>query len=860
MASSAACGSLLQQNNQLGVPLNGTNGYGLPSPSTYSANPLANPYGNYTDNPQYARPVTSQTTPLPPEPLTEFQKFVASTTGLILPIYDADLFRRSPSTFAPLDMAPVPPDYVVGPGDELRLRVWGQVTLQADVRVDRSGQIYIPQVGEVQVAGLEFSALDSQIRKAVSRVYRNFDLTVNMGQIRAIQVYLSGAARRPGVYTVSSLSTLVDTLFVSGGPSIAGSMRAIELRRNGAVVTRFDLYDMLVRGDKTKDAKLLSGDVIYIPPVGPQVAMYGSVHNPAIYELLPNESLADALAEAGGLSSLAAQARISIDRVDDHRDRHAMEVAYDPSGLSLPLAAGDAIRVFSIVPKYDKTVTLRGNTANPGRFSWHEGMKVSELIPDKDSLLTRNYWWQRAQLGLPAPEFEPVPGFANRRQPTDNQPVSLSARPQLQAQQNLYGLTPGSGQNAAMDQANPNQYTTDQTNLDPNQLGQLAAGQNVGMLATQNQQQMNFAGSQFGQFGSGANLNAQQRAGSSALAIGETSAPASQTMGQAQRTTVQLPAPEIDWDYAVIERVNPENLKTELLPFDLGSLVLKHDGSQDLTLLPGDIVSIFSAADIRVPVAEQTKIVHLEGEFVHAGSYSVRAGETLRQLVQRAGGLTPNAYLFGSEFTRQSTRVIQQARIDEYVRNLSMMIQRSAISMSASGNPGSVSSVAAAQSSAQGLLESLKQIRATGRIVLPLQPRDSALDTIPNISLEDGDRFIVPHVPTTVSVVGAVYDENAFLFSTRGQTSLYLQQAGGPSRNADSKHSYVIRANGEIISREKSAGFWGSDQFAKLHIYPGDTIVVPEKMPKVSAIYGLMNWTQIMSQLAITAASLNAIQ
>ena len=305
---------------------------------------------------------------------------------MVLPIYGADLFRRIPSTFAPLQMTPVPPDYVVGPGDELRIRIWGQVNIQANVRVDRSGEIYLPQVGQVHVAGLKFSELDSHLRDAVARVYRNFDLTVDMGQIRAIQVYVSGEARRPGVYTVSSLSTLVDALFASGGPSVEGSMRAIELRRDGAVVTRFDLYDLLIRGDKTKDAKLMNGDVIFIPPVGAEAAVLGSVRNPAIYEVRPGNRLSDVLADAGGVSAVAAEARVSIERIDEHRDRQAMEVAYDASGLATPLASGDTIRVYSIVPKYQKTVTLRGNMANPGRFAWHDGMRVSELIPDKESL------------------------------------------------------------------------------------------------------------------------------------------------------------------------------------------------------------------------------------------------------------------------------------------------------------------------------------------------------------------------------------------------------------------------------------------------------------------------------------------
>ena len=385
--------------------------------------------GDYSDIEQLSRQAGARNQAvqpvLPPQPPTDFQNFINSTTGQYLPIYGATLFGAIPSTFAPLDMAPVPPDYVIGPDDELRIRVWGQVSFQANVRVDRSGDIFLPQVGPVHVAGMAFSQLDTHLRSAIGRVYHNFDLTADVGQIRAIQVYVSGQARRPGVYTVSSLSTLVDALFTSGGPSVQGSMRHIQLRRGNELITDFDLYNLLIHGDKSKDVKLQSGDVIFIPPVGSQAAVVGSVRNPAIYELTGKESLLDLIASAGGTSSLAAETRVSIERIEDHRDRHAMEVAYDATGLATPVADGDLVRVYSIVPKYQKTVTLRGNTANPGRFAWHEGMRVSDLIPDKESLITRNYWWKRAQArtacsgrirrpesawitGKPVPESEPV--------------------------------------------------------------------------------------------------------------------------------------------------------------------------------------------------------------------------------------------------------------------------------------------------------------------------------------------------------------------------------------------------------------------------------------------------------------------
>jgi protein involved in polysaccharide export with SLBB domain len=786
---------------------------------------------NYSDTEQLARQSSAQPA-LPPEPLTEFQKFIASTTGVVLPVYGANLFRSTPSTFAPIDLAPVPADYVIGPGDELRIRIWGQISLQSNVTVDRSGEIYLPQVGQIQVAGLSFSGLDTHLRQAVGRVYHNFDLTVDVGQIRAIQIYVSGAAQRPGVYTVSSLSTLVDALFASGGPSVEGSLRAIELRRAGAVLTRFDLYDLLIRGDKTKDAKLLGGDVIYIPPVGSQAAVFGSVRDPAIYELRPEETLSNIVADAGGVSAVASEARVSIERIDEHRDRHAMEVPYDASGLSTPLADGDTIRVYSIVPRYEKTVTLRGNIANPGRFAWHQGMRISELIPDRESLLTRNYWWRRAQLGLPAPEFEPVLGLSSLRQPAENQPISVR-----------------------QDVSGPNQIgtgNTPQTAGEGIPLGveEPSAGTGLSQQGLQNpygsQSPSNFSG-----------LSARQRAGSAPLATQETANP-SQTGLAVERTDVRITAPEIDWDYAVIERLDPETLKNQLISFDLGRLVLQHDPTQDLELQPGDVISIFSDADIKIPVARQTKFVRLEGEFVHSGVYSVAPGETLRHLVERAGGLTPNAYLYASEFTRVSTRAVQQARVDEYVQSLSLAIQRNLINLASSAAAPQFAAGNAAQSGEQSLLASLRQIRATGRIVLPLLPSSSGVDSLPNLALEDGDSLVVPHVPSNVNVVGAVYDQNSFLYADRARAGAYLRQAGGLNRDADRRHEFIIRADGEVVSHDSSRGPWGSE-FNDLRINPGDTIVVPEKILKPSPLYGIMNWSQMFSQLALGAAALDVI-
>ena len=847
-----------QGNNNQQLNLNPQTGGGV---SRQFGTQTQNPSNNYNDvgqpntrQGQQGGANSAQQVLLPPEPLTEFQKFIASTSGQVLPIFGANLFRRVPSTFAPLNMTPVPSDYVIGPGDELRVRLWGQVNFQANLQVDRAGEVYLPQVGPVHVSGIPFSELDGHLRQAIGRVYRNFDLTADIGQIRAIQVYVAGQARRPGVYTVSSLSTLVDAVFASGGPSIQGSMRHIQLRRGSDVVTDFDLYNLLVRGDKSKDVKLLPGDVIFIPPVGAEVAITGSVRTPAVYELREGESLDGLIADAGGVSAVAAEARVSIERISEHHDRFAMEVAYDATGLKTPLADGDLVHVFSIVGQYEKTVTLRGNIANPGRFAWHAGMHVSDLIPDKDSLITRNYWWKRAQLGLPAPEFEPVPYFSNLRQPNDDHPITL--KPQTQGglngnggygtQQGQYGSqqTPNGASN------NANGSRESQEGLTQDELQQY-----------QDSSQQGQYGAQQGEYGSQQNqrLNVQQRASNSSLGAQQAQV-SNRSQGQGPRTEVRQIAPEIDWNYAVIQRLDKETLKTTLIPFDLGKLVLQHDSAQDLELQAGDVVSIFSEADIRVPIAEQTKLVTLSGEFVHSGVYSVQPGETFRQLVERAGGFTADAYLYGSEYTRESTRALQQARIDEYVQNLSMEIQRSNLAVAASGTGAQdAASATAAEANESNLLTSLRQVRATGRIVLRFVPTSNGTPSLPDITMEDGDHFIVPSVPATVNVVGAVYDQNSFLYASGKRVGDYLGMAGGPNRDADKKHSFLIRADGEVVSSDLGKGIW-ADKFKELRVYPGDTIVVPEKTFKPGALRTILEYSSVFSSLALGAAALTVIQ
>jgi protein involved in polysaccharide export with SLBB domain len=556
------------------------------------------------------------------------------------------------------------------------------------------------------------------------------------------------------------------------------------------------------------------------------------------------------------MTALASDARASLERTVERSGLQAMEVRLDTAGMATPMRDGDILRVISLISRFQKTITLRGNTANPGRFAWHEGMRLSDLIPDKESLITRDYWWKRASLGLPAPEFQPVPALSALHQPSN--PIDLPL------QQSLAGRPGQPTEPASSEQNAPNGQPQSQAAAaassfywDNSQGGvETDAYGNANQPASTTGNQQAAATQPNGAIPSG------PRGSQSALAEPEQE---NQNTAQfnppaSRRTVVKLSVPEIDWSYAVIERLDQETLKTTLIPFDLGKLVLQHDTSQDLELKPGDMVSVFSQADINVPLAEQTTLVRLEGEFLHSGTYSVHPGETLRALVDRAGGLTPSAYLYGSVFTRESARLLQQRRMDETIHAMILQMQRGNLALASSPvtTAGDLAGVSAAQASGRELIAQLQQVRATGRIVFSFKPDSRGTDIIPDVPLENGDIFLVPSVPSTVNAVGAIFNQNSFLYRPDARLSSYLQLTGGPNTDADRKHMLLVRANGSVVSRESVKGAWG-DEFLRLKLNPGDTIIVPDKTLKPSALRGFLDWTQIVSQMGIGIAAIKVL-
>lgn len=618
----------------------------------------------------------------PPDPVSDFQKLTRSSTGEILPLFGRDLFQRAPSTFAPADQIPVTADYIVGPGDEVLLHLWGaeQVNGNSQLTVDTSGNIYVPRVGAIHVAGLRMDQLQGQISAEINHIYRNYRIAVSLGHLRSIQIYVVGEARRPGTYTISSLSTVLNALFASGGPTLAGSMRHIQIRRGSQTVGELDLYDLVLKGDKSHDVRLESGDTIFIPVVGPQVAVAGSVRHPAVFELKDDTSAANSLQDlltlAGGFSATASTRQIRLERVDTDGQRHAMTVQLDVAARAMPLHDGDVLYANHIDSGFESSITVRGNLANPGRFAWKPGMHLSDILPDRAALLTGDFWRERNRMGVPTPLFEPyeyrdrppVAGGADidstlYRSPqrptgppsardalTSVQPPAIDNQDSSQAALASSGVT--SSSTLSLDQEATNAASS-ANNLSS---GAVANGSRTAMLFDQQQaqqqpQQQGAQGSQSGQNQSGQSQYGQGISEAMGLSpAAQQRLKPSIVLATKDVNTIRIPAPEIDWSYAVIERLNPNTLKTSLIPFNLGKLVAGHDPAQNLELQPGDVVTILNQRDVLVPQSEQTKYVRLEGEFVGAGVYSVEPNETLEHLIQRAGGFTSDAYLYGSSF------------------------------------------------------------------------------------------------------------------------------------------------------------------------------------------------------------------
>jgi protein involved in polysaccharide export with SLBB domain len=699
---------------------------------------------------------------LKPQPPSQFQKFVQESTGKLLPLFGASLFEN-PAAYAADAAAPAPGEYVLGPGDEVRIQLWGTVDFVGNQTLDRNGQINLPKVGAITLSGVQVKDLEAVLRKQVGRVFNNFNVNAALGKLRGITVYVVGQANQPGTYNLSSLSTLVNAVFASGGPSVNGSMRHIELKRGGKTVTTLDLYDFIGKGDKSKDAALQPGDVIMIPPAGPRMALVGATDHGAIYELKAASKVKDVLALGGGLSALASQQKALLERISpstaqtQKASREVQNMMLNPQGLEQTLQDGDVLTLLPISPAFANAVTLQGTVAQALRYPWTSSMRISDLIPDREALITPDYYKRKNKLVQ------------------------------------------------AIDSRDSREFFSD--------------NQEVGKLKDTKD------------------------------SVKEV----------AQRINSMVD--QINWDYAIVERLSANDLRLELIPFNLGKAVLQKDPAHNLVLQPGDVVTILSSTDVQLPAERKTRLVRIEGEVAAPGVYQALAGETLTQLLQRVGGLSPQAYVFGTEFTRESVRKQQQENLDQVVRRLEAQGATAGATLAANltGDRAAQAAILQQQQQQQmqGQINRLKALKSKGRVSLEI---DADRQTLPHIPLEDGDTILVPTLPAFVAAAGSVNNDNVFIYRP-GKTVGDVLASAGLNEESEPSEIFVLRADGSIFGRKKVGWF---SRFEDTKLMPGDTVVVPSKVDRESGynmlMRGLRDWTQIFSNLGIGAAAIKTLK
>nr|WP_316640613.1 SLBB domain-containing protein [uncultured Roseateles sp.] len=523
--------------------------------------------------------------------------------------FGAELITGSTWTNLPDGPALVPDDYVLGPGDEVVLNIWGGVDANLRLTVDRSGRISIPRVGTVSLVGVKYAELRELLSQRVGQQFRNFQLSVALGQLRGVRVYVTGFVQRPGAYSVSSVSTVLQALLAAGGPTPVGSMRNIQLRRGAKLVGGLDLYDLLLRGDRAGDRVLRDEDVIHVAPVGPQVGVIGSVNKAAVFELRSGENIGEVLRMAGGFSAVADRGRLAVHRLNEN---------------------------------------------NAARIR-------------------------------------------------------------------------------------------------------------------------------------------------------------------------ELPLPQ----------------------------------SLNLELSHGDVLRVFSAVEVAQPVLRQNKRVRVEGEVLRPGDYVLPAGSSLRDALRAAGGMTSEAFLFGTEFNRESVRLAQQESYERSLRELETEFKKSANGTTVAKGDESTEEVAMRASGQGKLLERLRAVKPSGRVVLQFAANETEL---PEMTVEDGDRVYVPSKPTTVSVFGSVFNAGSYMFKPGRDLDEYLRQSGGPTKSADKASVFVIRANGSVVSSQARKSGWFTDgDIGGVQAMAGDTIFVPENIYKTSTMRETKDWAQILYQFALGVATVKSI-
>jgi len=718
-----------------------------------------------------------------------------------------DIFgKKPPSSFPSESNLPVPSDYIIGPGDELDVQLYGSQNRSLRLTVARDGTINIPQIGPVNVQGQRFLSVKSSLEERIERQLIGTRASVSMGEVRSIRVFVLGEAKRPGSYTITALSTITSGLYAAGGVQTEGSLRQVALMRAGKLVRRLDLYDLLIRGDTSDDAKVLQDDVILIPPVGRTVGVVGEVRRPAIYEIQGESTVSELLELAGGLTPDADRAAIVLTRIDEQQHRVVLPVDLSAGARSQTLRNGDLLSVARLRPNLDSGILVQGYLFSPGTFAWRPGIRltdvlhsVDELRPDADIhyLLIRRESPPEDRVSVVSADLA-----AALAAPGSAADVELMPRDRIMA----FDLQSGRDREI--------RPVLEELRLQGN--------------AEQPSQIVNIGG--------------------------RVKVPGEYPLepGMTVRDLIRAGGGTSDGAYAGAAEliryqvVNGETRRTQLINVDLGA-ALRGDLTANLKLQPFDTLSVKE-----VPEWQSQESVTLRGEVRFPGTYAIRRGETLKSVLGRAGDLTPYAFPEGSVFTRDELKRREQEQIDQLADRMQRDVALLALQAAGANQAGAATALSVGQS----LLVQLKGAKAIGRLVIDL-PRlqKSGVGSTFDVVLRGGDTLAVPRFEQQVTVIGEVQNVTSHLYNPQLTRDDYIALSGGVTRRADRGKIYVVRASGSVLASEGSRWF----QHSQTTIKPGDTIVVPLDTEHIPALPLWTQITQIIYQLAVAILAINSI-
>lgn len=754
----------------------------------------------------------------------DLRDFTVKVTLLRLEAFDEDalkpfgydLFEGVPSTFAPVSDIQVPMDYPVGPGDTLNVQLYGNEPASYTLTVGRDGRINFPKLGPINVSGMSFDQARATVEQRVAQQLIGSRVSVTMGDLRSIRVFVLGEAEKPGSYTVSGLSTMTNALFVSGGVKKIGSLRNIELKRNGKLVSVLDLYSLLLHGDTSGDQQLKPGDVIFIPPIGDTVSVFGAVRRPAIYELKNEKSVEQAVELAGGLVPDADGKLAQLEHIQPSHLREMRDVDLTSSeGRSAQLANGDKLRVPVIRPTLENSVELSGYVFRPGKFQYHPGLHLSDILSSFDELrpsADRHYIMIRREVA-PEEKVEVISADLER---------ALKARgsnadPLLRPRDKIFVFNLSASRERVVEPV-LRDLELQQSPEKPAQIvsidGQVKAPGRYPLEHAMRVSDLIRAGGSMDDSAYG---------------------------GEAELTRYEI--------------VNGSARQTALIPVDLAAI--RHgDAAADLQLQPYDTLVIKVTPQWKEPGS-----IVVAGEVRFPGTYPIHRGETLSSVVHRAGGFTDLAFVYGAIFIREELKKREKDQLETLTNRMqsdlaALSLEAISSTVATSGGSGSAGATEGL-AIGQQLVAQLRETKPVGRLVIDLNKVMKGPPGRPeDVIVRDGDKLLIPKVTQEITILGEVQSPTSHVFQPGLTRDDYIAKSGGPTQKADRKRIYVVRANGDVVSNERSGWFRRSQS---IKVRPGDTIIVPLDTERVRALPLWQAVTTILYNLAVGLLAVRSV-